>query len=39
MMRANIWIVILAMTIGKILRYALLVWGGIGSLRFNALKL
>ena len=27
MMRANIWIVILAMTIGKILRYALLVWG------------
>ena len=23
----------------KILRYALLVWGGIGSLRFNALKL
>ena len=27
MMRANIWIVILAMTIGKVLRYALLVWG------------
>ena len=27
MMRANIWIVILAMTLGKILRYALLVWG------------
>ena len=27
MMRANIWIVMLSMTIGKILRYALLVWG------------
>ena len=27
MMRANIGIVILAMTIGKILRYALLAWG------------
>ena len=27
MMRANIWIVILAMTVGKVLRYALLVWG------------
>lgn len=27
MMRANVWIVLLAMTIGKILRYALLVWG------------
>ncbi|MDE5678441.1 VTT domain-containing protein [Phocaeicola sp.] len=27
MMRANIWIVVLAMTTGKILRYALLVWG------------
>ena len=27
MMRANIWIVLLSMTIGKILRYALLVWG------------
>ena len=31
MMRANIWIVILAMTIGKILRYALLVWGFLGA--------
>ena len=29
MMRANIWIVILSMTIGKILRYALLAWGTI----------
>ena len=29
MMRANIWIVFLSMTIGKILRYALLVWGVI----------
>ena len=27
MMRANIWIVILSMTVGKTLRYALLVWG------------
>lgn len=27
MMRANIWIVTLSMTLGKILRYALLVWG------------
>ena len=27
MMRANIWIVLLSMSIGKILRYALLVWG------------
>ena len=27
MMRANIWIVMLSMTLGKILRYALLVWG------------
>jgi membrane protein YqaA with SNARE-associated domain len=27
MMRANIWIVVFSMTIGKILRYALLVWG------------
>ncbi len=39
MMHANIWIVILAMTIGKILRYALLVWGVLENLRFNALKL
>ena len=31
MMRANIWIVILSMTIGKILRYALLAWGTIGA--------
>jgi membrane protein YqaA with SNARE-associated domain len=31
MMRANIWIVILSMTIGKILRYALLVWGVMGA--------
>ena len=31
MMRANIWIVILAMTIGKILRYALLAWGVAGA--------
>ena len=31
MMRANIWIVILAMTIGKILRYLLLVWGVMGA--------
>ena len=27
LMRANIWIVILSMTTGKILRYAILVWG------------
>lgn len=27
MMRANIPIVVLSMTIGKVLRYALLVWG------------
>ena len=27
MMRANIWVVSLSMTIGKVLRYALLVWG------------
>lgn len=27
MMRANIWMVLLSMSIGKILRYALLVWG------------
>lgn len=27
MMRANIWIVTVSMTLGKILRYALLVWG------------
>ena len=27
MMRANIWIVLLSMSIGKILRYARLVWG------------
>jgi membrane protein YqaA with SNARE-associated domain len=31
MMRANICIVILAMTIGKILRYALLAWGVAGA--------
>ena len=31
MMRANIWIVIFAMTIGKILRYALLAWGMVGA--------
>ena len=31
MMRANIWIVILSMTIGKILRYALLAWGVVGA--------
>ena len=31
MMRANIWIVILSMTIGKILRYALLAWGVMGA--------
>ena len=35
MMRANIWIVILAMTIGKVLRYALLVWGVLEASRFN----
>lgn len=27
MMRANIWIVLIAMAVGKILRYALLAWG------------
>lgn len=27
MMRANIWIVTLSMTLGKLLRYALLAWG------------
>ena len=27
MMRANVWVVLLSMTIGKILRYVLLVWG------------
>lgn len=27
LMRSNIWIVILSMTIGKVLRYAILVWG------------
>lgn len=27
MMRANIWIVMFSMTLGKVLRYALLVWG------------
>lgn len=31
MMRANIWIVIFAMTLGKILRYALLAWGMVGA--------
>jgi membrane protein YqaA with SNARE-associated domain len=31
MMRANILIVVLAMTIGKILRYALLAWGTVGA--------
>ena len=31
MMRANIWIVMLSMTIGKILRYALLAWGVVGA--------
>lgn len=27
MMRANVWIVMLSMTLGKILRYLILVWG------------
>ena len=31
MMRANIWIVILSMTIGKILRYAVIAWGVVGA--------
>jgi membrane protein YqaA with SNARE-associated domain len=31
MMRANIWIVMLSMIIGKILRYALLAWGVVGA--------
>ena len=31
MMRANIGIVLFAMTIGKILRYALLAWGVVGA--------
>ena len=31
MMRANIWIVILSMTIGKILRYAIIAWGVVGA--------
>ena len=31
MMRANVWIVVFAMTIGKILRYALLAWGMVGA--------
>ena len=31
MMRANIWIVILSMTIGKILRYAIIAWSVVGA--------
>lgn len=34
MMRANIWIVVLSMTLGKVLRYALLAWGIVGAASF-----